>query len=65
MGHEQVSVAVLMDKFVSSSALIKFEQHEKLMKERKAKEVVCLPRPNDSAGQPASIIANAVQLSSA
>jgi hypothetical protein len=34
-----VSVAVLIDKFVSATALIKFEEVEKALSERKAKEV--------------------------
>jgi hypothetical protein len=35
----QVSVAVLIDKFVSASALIKYEANEKALNERKKKEV--------------------------
>ena len=35
----QVSVAVLIDRFVSASALIKFEAHEAVLAERKKKEV--------------------------
>jgi hypothetical protein len=34
-----VSVAVLIDKFVSASALIKFEANAEILEERKKKEV--------------------------
>ena len=34
-----MSVAVLIDRFVSASALIKFEAHEAVLAERKKKEV--------------------------
>jgi hypothetical protein len=36
----QVSVAVLIDKFVSATALIKFEEVARALGERKAKEVL-------------------------
>ena len=36
----QVSVAVLIDKFVSATALIKFEEVERALNERKSKEVL-------------------------
>jgi hypothetical protein len=39
----QVSVAVLIDKFVSATALIKFEEVQRALIERKSKEVL-LPR---------------------
>jgi hypothetical protein len=35
----QVSVAVLIDKFVSATALINFEEVERALRERKAKQV--------------------------